>query len=178
MSTQYNAAQLLMSDVGQRRIFEFSLDEPIDLVDATVSRVRGEAKFMLTNFGVLAHVDATGVLQLTCARCLEPFQTQREISFDEEFRPLIDIATGLPSTIPPSDTAFVIEQSHTIDLWEALRQNFILAVDLIPRCSEGCRGLCAGCGVNRNLQTCDCPDADSQSPFAALQTLLVHTDSE
>jgi uncharacterized protein len=95
---------------------------------------------------------------------------------DEEYQPSIEIFSGLPSNVPRSDTAFAISQNHTIDLTEALRQDLLLAVDLIPICKRDCKGLCPSCGVNRNLQQCLCNESDDSSPFAVLQGLLA--DSE
>jgi uncharacterized protein len=175
---QFNVSQLLKSDVGQTRDYAFASSEPLDLEEAVATDVRGNVRFTLTNFGVLARGRADAVLHLGCARCLDPFQTTSQLKFEEEYQPSIDIATGLPASVPRSDTAFAISQHHTIDLSEALRQNLLLAVELIPVCSPNCQGLCPTCGVNRNVETCHCHEQDDSSPFAALQGLLAETDLE
>jgi uncharacterized protein len=178
MSLQYNVAQMLKSEVGSTRSYHFATDEPFDLDEGVADRLSGQVKFTLTNFGVLAQVEADAVLHLACARCLETFETPTHVAFNEEYQPLIDISTGLPAAIPPSDTAFQISQSHTIDLREAIRQNLVLAVDIIPVCRDDCRGLCPTCGVNRNTEICHCPPAEAASPFAVLQGLLVKSDEK
>jgi len=172
MSLQYNVAQLLKSEVGATRTYEFESNEPIDLDDGRATGIRGHVKFTQTNFGIVADVHADAMLHLTCARCLEPLDTPTSVHFEDEYQPVIDIATGLPSTAPRSDAAFIITQSHTVDLAEALRQNLLLAVDMIPVCREDCRGLCPTCGVNRNSESCECHARDESSPFAVLQGLL------
>jgi uncharacterized protein len=113
---------------------------------------------------------------LICARCLEPFAEPTEVRLDEEYQPSIEIVTGLPSKVPRSDTAFPISQNHTIDLTEALRQDLLLAVDLIPICERDCKGLCPSCGANRNLEQCLCQGSDDSSPFAVLQGLLAESE--
>lgn len=178
MALLYNVSQLLKSDVGQARQYEFESDEPIDLEGDVANNLRGTVRFMLTNFGILARIHADATLHLTCARCLEPFQTPTAVDFEEEYQPLIDIATGLPFQGPRSDTAFTITQNHTIDLTEALRQHLLLAVEIIPVCRDDCRGLCQTCGVNLNLEQCACPPPEVASPFAVLQHLLVEAESE
>lgn len=179
MSLQYNIAQLLKSEVGQTRAYDFESPNPIKLDDSSVAvDVRGRVKFTLTNFGVLAHGQVAATLQLACARCLEPFRTPTEVEFEEEYQPLIDIATGLPLTTPANDTAFIITQNHTIDLREAVRQNLVLAVELIPLCTEQCRGLCPTCGVNHNTAPCTCPPVENSSPFAVLENLLVESEAD
>lgn len=178
MALQYNVSQLLKSDIGDTRWYEFESSVPIDLGDATATDIKGEVKFTLTNFGILAAIRAAANLCLTCARCLEPFTQPTEVSFDEEYQPTIDISTGMPSGVPKSDTAFRVSQSHTIDLTEAFRQNLVVAVDIIPLCSADCQGLCPTCGVNRNIEQCLCPPEEEASPFAVLQGLLTEAQSE
>jgi uncharacterized protein len=178
MALQYNVSQLLKSTVGETRSYDFDSERPIDLEGAVARDVHGHVKFTLTNFGIIAAGEAAATLELSCARCLEPFVTPIDVSFEEEYQPIIDIETGLPSSAPRSDTAFTISANHTVDLSEALRQHLLLAVDLIPVCRADCKGLCPTCGVNLNLESCTCPPADEQSPFAVLQGLLADHDTE
>jgi uncharacterized protein len=178
MSLEFNVSQLLKAEVGQTRLYAFDAEEPIDLDGSTVSDVRGRVKFALTNFGVVATGEADGTLHLNCARCLEDFDKPAHVSFTDEYRPTVDIGTGLASSVPQSETAFDISANHTIDLTEALRQHFLLAVDLIPVCRDDCQGLCPTCGVNRNVESCACPPPEEPSPFAVLQGLLGDRPSE
>lgn len=172
MSLQYNVSQFLKSDIGDTRTYEFESDEPLDLDEAVATNITGRVKFMLTNFGILAAAEAHAVLHLTCARCVEPFDMPTDVAFEDEYQPSIDVTSGLPSTTPRNDSAFVISANHTIDLTEALRQNLLLAVELVPLCSQDCKGLCASCGANLNIDQCGCPPPEQPSPFAALQGLL------
>lgn len=179
MSLQFNVSQLLKGDVGETRSYDFDADERMDLDDGIVAHgIAGHVKFTLTNFGIVATGNGRATLDLTCARCLEPFQTPVEVEFEEEYRPVIDIATGLPSTTPAGNVEFRLSPNHTLDLSEVMRQNFLLAVELIPVCRPDCRGLCPSCGRNRNIETCHCPPAEESSPFAVLQGLLGGVDHE
>ncbi len=178
MSLLYNVAQLLKSEVGQTRTFDFAGVEPISLGDGVATDVHGQVKLTLTNFGVLARGEADASLQVTCARCLEPCQTPTHITFEEEYQPTIDVVTGLPSSTPRNDNAFAVGRSHVLDLTEALRQNLVLALEMIPLCRPDCRGLCPNCGANRNTDPCTCPTPESTSPFAALDSLLSNTNCQ
>jgi len=61
----------------------------------------------------------------------------------------------------------------TIDLSPELRDELMLAVPVSVLCREGCIGLCAVCGGNRNITPCDCVEQQrqSQSRFAVLGKL-------
>ncbi|HEY8684432.1 MAG TPA: DUF177 domain-containing protein [Chloroflexota bacterium] len=176
VSLLFNVSQLLKSEIGQSRSYDFAGKDALDLDDGSATDIRGHAKFTLTNFGILANISASGQLHLTCARCLDPFVAPIEVEFDEEFVPSIDIQTGLPSGTPVSDVALPISSDHMIDLGEAIRQQFLLSMDLIPVCSAKCLGLCPTCGVNRNLETCLCPPQEPANPFEVLKTLIQTTE--
>lgn len=179
MSLQFNVSQLLKAGIGSSRSYELSEDGPLLLDDTEASNIHGNVKFILTNFGIMATVDADASLHLNCARCLEDFVTNASVDFTEEYRPSIDIATGLPpDSAPHSDMVFEIPSDHTIDLTEALRQHLLLAVDLIPICSDDCRGLCPICGSNLNTTSCNCSADEEANPFAVLQGLFAEHDSE
>jgi uncharacterized protein len=176
VSLLFNVSQLLKAEIGQSRSYDFEGKDALDLGDGRATEIRGRAKFMLTNFGILANIAASGQLHLTCARCLEPFVGPIEVEFDEEFVPSIDIQTGLPSGTPVSDVALPITSDHMIDLGEAIRQQFLLSMDLIPVCTPGCLGLCPTCGINRNTETCLCPPQAPVNPFEVLKTLIQDTE--
>jgi uncharacterized protein len=178
MSVIFNVSQLLKSAVGGTRSYDFDSDEPIDLDGSVASDVRGHVKFTLTNFGILAAVQVEAAIELTCARCLEPFTFNADAQFDAEYQPSIDIETGLPAKSSLSDTAFSITQNHQIDLTEALRQHLLLTVEMVPVCRPDCQGFCPTCGANLNEGPCDCPPAEEASPFAVLQGLLTESDSK
>lgn len=171
-SLLFNVSQLLKDEVGQTRTYEFRADGALDLGDREATEVEGRAKFTLTNFGIVAHVTASGVLHLTCARCLEPCTAPVHVTFAEEFVPSVDIQTGLPARVPVSDDALPISPNHTIDLGEAIRQQFLLSMELIPLCRPDCRGLCPTCGVNLNTEACGCPPQAPSNPFEVLKDLI------
>lgn len=57
-----------------------------------------------------------------------------------------------------SDDIIVLENDE-VDLDELARDAFILAMDTKFLCSEDCKGLCPGCGVNLNRESCRCKKA-------------------
>ena len=50
---------------------------------------------------------------------------------------------------------------ESVDLTDDIRESMLLAFPSYPVCRESCKGLCAQCGTNLNVGTCDCkPPAD------------------
>ncbi len=87
------------------------------------------------------------VLDLTCDRCLKPFSQEKVVSYE----------TLLATELEQEDSDdIVLLEDEELDADELLRDVFILAMDSKHLCSEDCKGLCFGCGVDLNVEQCRC----------------------
>ena len=50
----------------------------------------------------------------------------------------------------------VLLEDGAVDVGELARTAFILEMDAKTLCSEDCKGLCPGCGVDLNQGSCTC----------------------
>ena len=85
---------------------------------------------------VIVHVEVTARFLYTCARCLEVFEQSsvRELDFD-----------------------YAVDNSmKVIDISDDIRQEMILDLPVRILCREDCRGICASCGANLNIEECKC----------------------
>jgi len=114
------------------------------------------------------------LLSLTCSRCLEPYPFAVDSALRLVLEP-IELATEryrLRDPDMPLEDLDVIEvQVREVDLVEIARQQLYLALPARSLCREDCRGLCPGCGCNRNQGECDCALGHATSPFAVLARL-------
>jgi uncharacterized protein len=117
----------------------------------TLKRVEIEMDFSVGGDSVLLEGRAAAVLALDCARCGEPVTRSFEDAFDEVY----------PDSL------------EYIDTREVVRETVALLAPIKILCSDGCKGRCLVCGVNRNLQTCTCK-AEYNSSFQALKDLKVN----
>ena len=67
------------------------------------------------------------------------------------------------------DTVYLKEPA--VDLFQVLAQQVFLMLSAKKVCSEGCRGLCPQCGMNLNVNECDCGKGTGASPFSVLANL-------
>jgi len=116
----------------------------------------GHVSFLRTPDGLLADVNAESWGRDTCSRCLRDIEYPLSIHFREEFFPSRDIYTGSPLPLPDETEDFLIEADFTLDLHEALRQYRLLLEAPAPLCSPTCKGLCALCGRDLNVDNCEC----------------------
>lgn len=116
----------------------------------------------------------TATLQLSCGRCLTPFplpvDTRVDLTYIPERPPVVapkDVVKGPVKAVKAPaveedvelqdedlDTAYY--RDHVLDLAEMLREQFYLALPMQPLCRPDCQGLCPSCGIDRNVDTCQC----------------------
>jgi uncharacterized protein len=161
-----NVAQQLKEHIGSVRHYE------IDEKDEEGCLVKGEVQFLRTDRSILV----SGTLDITargeCSRCLEQFEYPLKIDIEEEYFMTRDPVSGLPLPPPTEAGVFLIDENHTLDLGEAVRQYKITALPMKPVCREDCAGLCPQCGRNLNRGTCDCAPPPPDPRWAQLQVLL------
>jgi uncharacterized protein len=68
-------------------------------------------------------------------------------------------------------------RDDVLDLADMLREQFYLAMPMRPLCRDTCRGLCAHCGANLNIDTCGCQSEWQDPRLAGLRTLIDKQDS-
>jgi uncharacterized protein len=109
---------------------------------------------------------ARTVLELTCSRCLEPYQMPIDAAFDVRYLPASDVAGDDEREVTEEDLDTSMYRDDRIDLNEVLREQFYLALPMKPLCRDDCAGLCPQCGTNRNTGTCTCA-TDVEDPRLA-----------
>ncbi|MCP3887568.1 MAG: DUF177 domain-containing protein [Desulfobulbaceae bacterium] len=107
-----------------------------------------------------------------CGRCGADVKSDLQSSFEyivilgeEEIPELQDV-----ECIEQDVNTFYVREPE-IDVDGILMEQAYLDLPLRVLCSDNCRGICAGCGVNLNRETCDCSKDNSGSPFAILSKL-------
>ncbi len=107
-------------------------DEEIDLHSPITVKANLERVGDVVN--ATAHVEAD--FGFLCARCLEEMHAVHAYDYDFHF----EINHG----------------DEYVDLGEEIRQELIMANPTKVLCKPECKGICAGCGVNLNLEQCKC----------------------
>jgi len=117
--------------------------------------------------GTLEHVSDGIVVRGTvrarwdavCSRCLVPLSGEIDIRASELFEP-----HPLAGETYPLD-------DEVVDLELLLRDALALELPGAPVCREDCAGLCANCGIDKNVASCDCTTEELDPRWAALRSL-------
>ena len=105
-------------------------------------RVRNMAGAMLLNARL------SGILSLVCDRCAKPFEREKTVEYETLLA--FELANG------ESDDIVLLNGDGELELDELMREVFLLEMDTKNLCSQDCKGLCPGCGVDLNVEACRC----------------------
>jgi uncharacterized protein len=116
------------------------------------------------------HGDTSVKVEVECSRCLEIFELELigELSF------VIKTEKGkqVLSTDTNEEVIYVKLNEPVIDLNETIRQALLLSLPIKPVCHPDCKGLCPGCGVNLNLESCDCKGQEIDERWEGLRDIV------
>lgn len=114
--------------------------------------VSGDLLFESVVEGILVSGPLHGVMVLTCARCLKPFEMPFELDVQELYA---------PEAGAEDDEYPLVEGA--VNLEPMIRDAVLLAMPFAPLHDPNCLGLCERCGGDRNLGECGCgPDIDQR----------------
>lgn len=140
----FHVARLLKEQVGATRQRLVRLTTLPLTDELTAHDVAAGTRLTRIPTGVLATGAVTATVTLDCIRCLEAYEQGVSAEFADEYRPTIDIVTGLEvaSEIEGDEEEyFVIDALHIVDVTESLRQAILLALPMAPHCREDCPGI-------------------------------------
>jgi uncharacterized protein len=146
-----NVAQLLKEPIGSSR--SYNIEEQVGTDD--INFVNGDVVLIRTNRGIIVRGKITASVKGICSRCLKPVACDVNYDFEEEALPDVPVPEGL-SSVGQYDN-LTIDEDHTLDLSEVIRQYALLAVPAKPLCRLDCAGICPTCGHDLNLEPCQCP---------------------
>jgi uncharacterized protein len=109
--------------------------------------------------GIVVRGSLSAAWSAACSRCIEPVGGEISVHVDELFE------------LNPLEGETYKLDDDVIDLEPLVRDALLLELPLAPLCSADCEGLCATCGVNRNLTRCECVTTEIDPRWAALRSL-------
>ena len=124
----------------------------------------------ITNLGekkVSIQAEVKLVLEIPCARCLEPVVYPYELSIERE----VDLNETSEQRAKDLDEQPYIN-GYNLDADELVHHEILLALPMTVLCREDCQGLCSRCGKNLNDGKCDCDQGETNLQMSAFQDIL------
>lgn len=154
------------------------IDLGTDLLQTAPLRTNGRAQLMQEQHGkhqTIKDIRLNGRLatkiETSCARCLEPVPIDVKRDFDLLYRPLGSDAGRDELSVTAAEAEISYYQGEGLLLEDALREQVLLVVPLKAICRQDCKGLCAHCGVNLNIEQCSCETTAEDPRWAGLKEI-------
>lgn len=132
----------------------------LDRVELYIAR-QGADVLVTGSFGATA--------RLQCSRCLEPLVSRIAPEVDLHLLPAP--TDREQAELGRDDLEVDFYQGDILDVARLLRSETDLALPMKPLCGPDCRGLCPGCGANRNVTACRCEGPGLDPRLAPLEAL-------
>lgn len=173
-----DATVLRASDITEHGVHIEALEEPEWLVNLPelwsggeelkpLSKVRIDLKVtrVLKEITVIGNVSLS--IQSQCSRCVEAVKI--------ELNPLVSLVLSPSDKLDDEEDDIEHEtyQGDEIDLGNYLREQLAISLPVKVVCSEDCKGLCANCGTNLNVENCGCNKEKIDPRFAILKDLKI-----
>ena len=124
-------------------------------------------------FRVKGRLGAT--LQLPCARCLavfnSPVVSRFTLNYSKNIPRDVHKANSDAIELTADQIGVIYIKGDVIDFTDAVQEQVVLTIPFRPLCSQGCKGLCPGCGKDLNQGPCQCHREKREGPFAVLKNL-------
>ncbi len=111
-------------------------------------------------------------VQVDCDRCLKPVEIPVASRFKLEYVTAEAYEAQQAAELTEEDLDFSVFDGEVIDIDELVTEELLLAVPDHVLCNENCKGICPGCGVDRNLVDCGCQPAEVDPRWAGLEKLV------
>jgi uncharacterized protein len=120
----------------------------------------------------------TATIEQGCSRCLEAFTILMQAPFDLRYLPQSANVGDEEREVEEDDLAASFYRDDAIDLGQLIEEQVYLALPMKPLCRADCQGLCPQCGVNRNLETCNCQARWEDPRLAGLKALITERKND
>lgn len=173
---QFDVAQLLREPIGSERAYTIP-SEILALEPEQTAQAGGEVRVTRTDKGVWVHGSIDAIVATQCSRCLKNVTERLSFDLDEEYLQRLDLVSSAPVSEDDTDLdSFKLDDRHTLDLREAIRQYIIASQPMSPVCKATCTGLCPQCGTDLNRRQCSCSreqtDSQLDPRWSALRELM------
>lgn len=126
-----------------------------DLRQVEPLRMQGGARLVVDEIDLRGELST--VVEVQCARCLEPVRQDVGVQYDLIYRPMRSIAKAEEIAVPRGEEEIAFYEGGGLQLEDVAREQVLLSLPMATICQGGaCRGLCPVCGANRNQEPCDC----------------------
>ena len=137
----------------------------------------------LQKTGQIVEVDGSFVTRvaMVCSHCLQDFEQELCGDFALTYTPRKNGSEPVETDeveeveLDTDELGLVYYKDETLDLFQSLQEQVVMALPIAPVCQEDCRGLCPECGCILSNETCNCEKKLFNNKFSALAGLKLES---
>ena len=111
-------------------------------------------------------------VQVECDRCLRLIEFPVDSGFELEYVTQEDYQAQQAIELTEDDLDLSVFDGEVIDIDALVTEEILLAVPDHILCKEDCKGICPGCGADRNSVECGCETTGADPRWAGLKELV------
>jgi uncharacterized protein len=165
----------ISKEIGATLEVDFNVElTPVVIAGETLGfkgPVSVQGKVTSTGNTFLFNTTIKAIAELSCSLCLKPFTYEISTTMEEEYCRASDVNSAEEDGISPD--GLILFTGDEIEIEQEVIDSIVMAMPMKPMCHEGCKGLCAICGKNKEHETCDCQVDDVDPRFAILKKLKI-----
>jgi uncharacterized protein len=121
-----------------------------------------------------AHIKGrvVGGVQIECGRCLTWIELPVDSNFKLEYVTQEDYLAQQADELTEDDLDLTVFDGEIIDIDALVTEEILLTVPDHILCKDDCKGICPGCGADRNSVDCGCKTAEVDPRWAGLKELV------
>ena len=146
-----NVPELIGGDKNTQLTSKFDIDLELTKVLREVT-VSGNVRFSI---------------EAPCSRCLKPVEL--------DLNPEVNLVLTPEESIDEEDDDVNHETyaGDEVDISDFIREQIAMALPVKVVCAEDCKGLCQNCGVNLNVEQCECETKSIDPRLEVLKNLKI-----
>ena len=155
-----------------------TIDFGEDLEQKSPLKAAGSVELIRENRGARKMIEDIRVVgnfstlvEVRCARCLEPVENRLAEAYDLLYRPQGVDAGDNDASIGEAETEIGYYRGEGLLLEDVLKEQILLALPVKQVCRSDCKGLCPHCGRNLNAESCDCSANVPDPRWSALEDI-------
>jgi uncharacterized protein len=131
-------------------------DKPDDQIEGITRPIIAKVDISKAGERFVLEGSIAGAVKVVCDRCLNSFEKDVKADFKLFFTPPARYDTKAEIELLEEDMEIGFINGEEINLDNIFREQIYLSLPIKNLCKEDCRGLCPGCGVDLNIQNCQC----------------------
>ncbi len=151
---------------------QFSSEEKLDFLDASLADIYSDPAGIIVDVErerrrMRVKISLETKARRTCDDCLTEFQETFTLKATRIF-----VIGGDDELAGDTDVITLPADARELDLIPVIREMILLNHPMKVICKPDCNGLCPGCGVNLNVDTCQCKEDGGDPRWDELKKLL------